>query len=159
MNIEALGEDFARFLLEAKRRTYAARGDDASVPPLLPRSSQLEYAEGPLVYRDIYFGMDYFVGQETVYRSAEPVWSLSYAGGLGEGVTPTERSRIYAFLREALRQVSPEHPFRGPPALRSGPYTYAHTSLGDLAACSGHEAIARDGLTVYELRYAGGALR
>ena len=32
-------------------------------------------------YRDIYFGLAYFVGQETVTVKQRPVWSMSYAGG------------------------------------------------------------------------------
>lgn len=31
-------DELAAFLVEAKRHTYAAQGDDASVPPLLPNS-------------------------------------------------------------------------------------------------------------------------
>jgi hypothetical protein len=54
------------FLLRAKRRTYALLGDAASVTPLLPGSRQLEYREDPLLYRDVYFGLRSFVGQETV---------------------------------------------------------------------------------------------
>jgi hypothetical protein len=52
-------------LLEAKRTTYAGRGDEATVMPLLPGSKQLEYRDGDYLYRDIYFGMAYFVGQES----------------------------------------------------------------------------------------------
>jgi hypothetical protein len=59
---------FMTFLVNAKRQTYAAQGDDATVTPLVPGSRQLEYQEGALLYRDIYFGGGYFVGQETVYE-------------------------------------------------------------------------------------------
>jgi hypothetical protein len=39
-------ESFLRFLLTAKRATYAAQGDEASVVPLLAGYRQLEYREG-----------------------------------------------------------------------------------------------------------------
>ena len=55
----------AKFLVDAKRRTYAGLDDDATIAtPLLPGSKQLEYRDGDLSYRDIYFGMRFFVGQE-----------------------------------------------------------------------------------------------
>lgn len=50
-------EEFLRFLLEAKRRTYAAQGDEATVPPVLPGAKQLEWQEGDWLYRDLSFGM------------------------------------------------------------------------------------------------------
>jgi hypothetical protein len=73
---------FMTFLVNAKRQTYAAQGDDATVTPLVPGSRQLEYQEGALLYRDIYFGGAYFVGQETVYEGPTPVWAMGYGGGV-----------------------------------------------------------------------------
>lgn len=74
------------FLRAAKAATYAAQGDDASVPPALPDSKQLEFRDGPFLYRDIYLGMFRFVGQEVVYLADRALWSMSYAGGLAPGV-------------------------------------------------------------------------
>ena len=59
-------DTFINFLMEAKRRTYATQGDEASVPPLLSGSRQLEFQADLWLYRDIYFGFAYFIGQETV---------------------------------------------------------------------------------------------
>jgi hypothetical protein len=57
-------------LVEAKRRTYAGLDDDATVStPIIAGSKQLEYSAGELSYRDIYFGMAFFVGQEVVTDS------------------------------------------------------------------------------------------
>jgi hypothetical protein len=38
------------------------------VTPLVPGSKQLEYRDGEYLYRDIYVGMAYFVGQEVVFH-------------------------------------------------------------------------------------------
>ncbi len=73
-------EYFTSFLLVAKRNTYAARGG-VPVPSLVPGSKQLEYGDGALLYRDIYFGDDYFAGEETVYFQGRPIWCMCYAGG------------------------------------------------------------------------------
>ncbi|GMO96270.1 MULTISPECIES: hypothetical protein [Bradyrhizobium] len=56
--------DLAAFLVEAKQRTYAGLDDDATVAaPLLAGSKRLEHRAPPYAYRDIYFGMGFFVGQ------------------------------------------------------------------------------------------------
>ena len=40
-------------------------------------AKQLEYSEPDLSYRDIYFGMAFFVGQETVTANERTIWSMS----------------------------------------------------------------------------------
>jgi hypothetical protein len=152
----------ARFLLEAKRRTYAAGGGDsqAAVPPLLAASHQLEFREGRLLYRDIYFGEAFFGGQEVVYLGVHPIWSMCYVGGfLTEGVDPAMASQVSAFLQAALRQVPLEHPFRGPRMLEDGPCVYRNEVTGLLDRFHGTESILLHGKQVYELRYIGGSLR
>lgn len=86
--------DFVEFLRSAKLATYAAQGDDASVPPLLPDSKQLEFSKGSYVYRDIYVGMLGFVGQEVVYLDSRAAWSMAYSGGLLPGVARADASPV-----------------------------------------------------------------
>jgi hypothetical protein len=149
------------FLVEAKRRTYAGLDDDATIAtPLLAGSKQLEYREADLAYRDIYFGMSFFVGQETVQSGERTIWSMSYAGGTFP--TVTDRAEVlatYAFLRKALLAVDPTRPFRGPAEFEEGGFRYVNTVHGDVAAFHGEEQILRAGSTVYALRYQGGLIR
>ena len=154
-------EVFVRFLVSAKRSTYASLGDEASVEALLPGSRQLEYREGPWFYRDIYFGTAYFVGQETVYYEDSPFWAMSYAGGVLPAVEPHEMKLIYGFLREALHAIPSEMPFRGPKEFRKAldGWIYRNQAYGDLARFWGAETIALEGQIVYELRYSGGLLQ
>ena len=107
----------SEFLVDAKRKTYAGLDDDATVlAPMLPGSKQLEYRDLDLSYRDIYFGMRFFVGQETVQVGQHVVWSMSYAGGVAATVVDrNEFLSIYAFLRQALLAIRDDRPFRGPP--------------------------------------------
>ena len=151
----------AEFLVEAKRRTYAGLDDDATVSaPLLPGSKQLEYRTEHLSYRDIYFGLRFFVGQETVQADAGVVWSMSYAGGVSPGVTDREAIlATYAFLRKALLAVPGDRPFRGPPKFDDGDFRYLNTSQGELAEFHGEEEITHAGMKVYGLRYQGGLVR
>jgi hypothetical protein len=144
------------FLVRAKRATYAALGDEASVTPLVTGTKQLEYAEGDLLYRDIYVGME-FAGQEIVYAAGAPVWSMVYAGGV-----PAEGSvaavDVFRILRDALRSVDESAPFRGPEEHREGDVVYRNEIQGDVGCFEGRETISVRGETVYELTYAGGAV-
>lgn len=152
-------DELIHFLLHAKRRTYAGQGDDASVTPLLPGSKQLEYREAPFFYRDIYFGMISFVGQEVVYFRERPVWSMSYSGGVSPEITERDEvGRIYAVLQQALQLVAYERPYRGPQVYHVDPYRYLDNTQGDITRFRGEEMIMRGGKRVYELRYSGGLL-
>jgi Domain of unknown function (DUF5680) len=152
-------DELIHFLLHAKHRTYAGQNDEASMTPLLPGSKQFEYREAPFFYRDIYFGMAYFSGQEVVYHRDHPVWSLNYTGGVISDITnPAEIRRIYAFLREALRLVAYERPFRGPQMYRDGQLRYLDATQGDITRFQGEEMILQDNKRIYSLRYSGGLL-
>jgi hypothetical protein len=149
--------EFVTFLLNAKRQTYASQGDESTITPFLPGSRQLEYQEGALRYRDIYFGGAFFVGQETVYEASAPVWAMCYAGGvITSDVSPSE---VYAFLQAALRQVTTERPYRGPSQWREGVFVYTDDSQGDIEWFWGTETITHRGQSVYQLRYSGGLLK
>ncbi|MBN2007294.1 MAG: hypothetical protein JXA21_28345 [Anaerolineae bacterium] len=154
-------ETFLTFLVTAKQHTYALQGGDASaVPPLVPGSKQLEYQASALLYRDIYFGSDYFVGQETVYYEATPVWAMSYAGGrLKNAKVQVDTKDIYVFLQAALRQLPCEQPYRGPTLFRQASFSYTNESHGDIDRFWGWENITYQGVAVYQLHYSGGILQ
>ena len=85
---------------------------------------------------------------------------MGYAGGFcSDAIHPTEAQEIGAFLQAALRQVTPEHPYRGPKRFRQGVYSYLNEVEGNVYRFSGTETIARKDRVVYQLRYSGGALR
>jgi len=148
---------FVDFLLRAKRATYAGQGDEATETALVPGSKQLEYRDGDYLYRDIYLGMAYFVGQEVVYFRGEPVWSMSYAGGVTS--SDIDSRAIYQFLGLALGHGSEAEPYRGPAEFRDESWAYTNASNGGLHSFWGIEEISRGDAKVYECRYAGGGLR
>lgn len=149
---------FVDFLHAAKAATYAAQGDDASVAPALPDSKQLEFRDGSFLYRDIYVGMFRFAGQEIVYFDDRAIWSMSYAGGLVQGVTPSASKPIYAFLRRALLNPASQLPVRGPISLETEGMRYACEWQGSLQQFHGNEMILQGSQSVYELRFSGGML-
>lgn len=153
-------ELLTKFLVEAKRNTYASQSDDASVQPILNGSKQLEYRNGDYFYRDIYFGSAFFVGQETVEFENRSIWSMVYSGGViipnadWDSIGP-----IYGFLRQALRLVDAKSIYRGPAHFKSGNYIFKNEYEGTLDCFHGKEIILMDGQKVYELRYNGGVVR
>ncbi|MBW7971100.1 DUF5680 domain-containing protein [Bradyrhizobium sp. BR 10289] len=158
----SIPHDLAAFLVEAKRRTYAGLDDDATTStPLLAGSKQLEHRAPPYAYRDIYFGMGFFVGQETVARDDRVIWSMSYSGGVRADIADRDTFlAIYKFLRQALLGVSVAEPYRGPRLLEQDGMVYRNEVEGSLDRFHGVEAIARhDGAPLYDLRYSGGLLR
>jgi hypothetical protein len=113
-----------------------------------------------LLYRDIYFGEAYFVGQETVYAASSPIWAMCYAGCFTTSVSDqTEAGEIGRVLQAALREVTSEQPYRGPSTFCRGIYSYVNETEGDVYRFSGMETIARGDEVVYQLRYNGGVLR
>ncbi|RXH25053.1 MULTISPECIES: DUF5680 domain-containing protein [Bradyrhizobium] len=160
--MSSIPHDLAAFLVEAKRRTYAGLDDDATMAtPLLAGSKQLEHRAPPYAYRDIYFGMGFFVGQETVSRDDRVIWSMSYSGGVRAEIRDRESFlAIYKVLRQALLGVRAEQPYRGPPLFEQAGMVYRSEVEGALGRFHGVETIAwQDGTKLYELRYSGGLLR
>ncbi len=155
-----LPEDkFTRFLCDAKRATYASQDSRTRVTPILKGSHQLEFIQGPLLYRDIYYGGNFFIGQETVYYLEKPLWGMCYAGGINVGVDPTGTPGIYDFLGVALRAVPQQTPFRGPENLIQDEFEYTNRILGSFKRFSGVETIAYQAIPVYQLHYSGGLIK
>lgn len=151
-------KSLTQFLVGAKRHTYAAQGDAATVPPPFPGAKQLEFSEGDRSYRDIYFGVRRFAGLEVVTRNGTPEWSMSYAGGMlpPGGRKRAETASVYRFLRKSLLTVSVDAPFRGPRRLVEHNLSYRNRWTGSIGGFSGLEEISQGEQTVYRLRYAGG---
>jgi hypothetical protein len=150
---------FNQFLCKAKRATYAAVDNSAEVKPVLKGSHQLEFRQGGLLYRDVYYGGDFFAGLETVYFQDNPVWSMSYAGGVIEGIDPNDTPGIYDFLQAALREVPDNAPYRGPETFKEDDFLYTNRILGNLSRFSGVEMIIFSENPIYQLHYSGGILK
>src|SRR5262249_10130240 len=141
----------AEFLVAAKQHAYAARDDDDGVSPLLPGTRQVQYSEGPFLYRDISAGMGFFSGLEMVYHTEQPIWTMSYTGGVWPtNVLTVEIPAIYGFLHEALQRVDSGQPFRGPATYQQSAYLYWNESQGNVTRFTGRESIYHGSLLVYE---------
>jgi hypothetical protein len=156
---------FTSFLVEAKRNATPIalptnHHPDGSGPGLMPGALQLGYSKGLYVYRNVYYGLERFSGQETVHYNGQPIWGMGYSGGLvNHYMWDLQPQWIYAVLRAALGQVSEELPFRGPLKYEYYGFEYINHPLGHLAEFIGEETIKYRGGLVYHLWYVGGFIK
>jgi len=147
-------QELARFIVKAKRNTYASEGRELRGSD---ESKSLQYKEGDYVYRDRYFGSEKFGGEEVVWFKEKPVWVMNYYGGIEKQILDSER--VFGFLRKALLRISPDKPFRGPHFYQEGDFEYADSSSGDITRFKGTEEITYQREPVHRLEYAGGLIK
>ena len=145
-----ISQELISFLLRAKLKTYAGKG--AESVSSRPCSHDLQYSEGEYLYIDSYLGGNCFAGEEAVWQNGVPVWSMNYTGNVtGEAFSGD-------FLKEALKRVSPEKPYRGPEYYVEGSWTYRCRSEGTPEWFQGYECISFCGKQVYECFFHGSAI-
>jgi hypothetical protein len=145
--------DFVRFLITAKRNTYAGGG--ATSDPSRPSSVDLHYRDGEYLYIDSYLGGRDFIGEEVVWKGDVPLWGMNYYGKM---LTEQIPEGFGEFLKAALRQAPEDAPYRGPSRFEQGRFIYVCSWQGNLNAFTGTEAIGIGSTTIYTLSFHGGAL-
>jgi len=147
---------FLEFLIEAKICTYALDGEGGE-KIIEDGSKEFVFQKENYLYRDRYFnGSGKFAGEEIIFESGKPIWSMNYYGKtLTDTLTTKE---IYLFLKKAMQLVSEKRPFRGPDSFIEGKYKYMDKSVGDISYFQGIEEIFYDDVKIYELKYHGGIL-
>jgi hypothetical protein len=139
------------FLIRAKQATYAGKGAETSSSRI--GSHDLVYREDDLMYYDTYLGGDRFAGEEALWISDVPFWSMNYVGR----VTGSPFSGD--FLKEVLLHVPEDKPYRGPEKYVNGDYTYSCSVEGDFDWFQGKETISCCGKQIYECNFHGGLIR
>ena len=139
------------FLIRAKQATYAGKG--AETEPSRVKSHDLIYRDGDYMYYDTYLGGDRFAGEEALWISDIPYWSMNYAGRV------TGANFSGDFLKEALLHVPEGMPYRGPEQYKNGDYTYHCCTEGSFDWFQGKETIDYQGKEIYECFFHGGLIR
>jgi Domain of unknown function (DUF5680) len=144
------------FIIRAKAACYVGAG--RRVRASRTASHDLTFADGAWRYRDSYFGGTDFLGQETVWHAAKPVWAMNYYGFIlrDDLITAADTARI---IRTALSAMYAEGRFLGGFQYRIGDDLYHDESTDNLQRFTGTERIDRGGVTVYQLHYHGGMVR
>ena len=130
------------FLIKAKQATYAGKGAETTASRI--KSHDLVYRDGDYMYYDTYLGGEKFAGEEALWISDNPVWSMNYVGR----VTGDHFSGD--FLKEALLHVPEEKPYRGPQDYKKGDYVYHCDVDGGFDWFQGKERIEYQGQLIYE---------
>jgi len=118
-------------------------------------STTIPFTQGKWSSHDNFFGGEPYGGRLVVSYEAKPVWIMVYYGS----ITPSaDVNPIYAVLREALKNMPPDAPFRGPRelSLENGRYIYKNSWTGTVEQYSGEETIISGEETVYWAHYRGG---
>ena len=145
-----MDQSIVSFLIRAKQATYAGKG--AETASSRTGSHDLVYRENNLMYYDTYLGGDRFAGEEALWISDVPYWSMNYIGR----VTGSPFSGD--FLKEALLHVPEDKPYRGPEKYVNGDYTNSCLAEGDYDWFQGRETISYRGNPIYECVYHGGLI-
>ena len=140
------------FLLVAKKSTYAS--SDNKTESCRTNSHDFRYQDNTgYKYYDSYLGGESFSGEEAVWLHDIPVWSMNYIGRIvGENFNGD-------FLKEVLREVPADAPFRGPEIYTKGDYRYHCKVTGEFVWFQGYEEIFYMNEKIYECYFHGGAVR
>ncbi|MCK5466518.1 XRE family transcriptional regulator [Candidatus Parcubacteria bacterium] len=144
-----------KFLVKAKINTYASGGEKQE-EKLSDGSKELEFEEKEFKYRDRYFGYNSFIGEEIVWQNEKTVWGMNYCGEIVSEIISAKQ--IYQFLKEALKKVTEDKPFRGPDNFKENDFEYVNKIRGMVKKFEGRETIFYKGKSVYELSYYGGMI-
>ena len=148
-------KQLSNFLVKAKINTYASSGEKQE-KKLSDGSKEFEFEEKEFKYRDRYFGYNFFIGEEIVWRNEKVIWGMNYYGGIVSEIIPAKQ--IYQFLQEALKKVTEDKPFRGFDNFKENDFEYANKVKGTVERFKGREAIFYRRKLVYELNYYGGMI-
>lgn len=152
MDLEKLSE----FLVKAKINTYASVGETEE-EVFVGGGKELKFEEGEFKYRDKYFGSEFFIGEEVVFQNGKAIWGMNYYGG---DMSDIISSRIvYKFLKEALKKVTTDKPFRGPDNFKKDDFEYINKVEGTVERFTGEEIILYKGELIHKVNYQGGLIK
>lgn len=99
---------------------------------------------------DEYTGYFRAPGMTTIYYKGKPAWTMQYGGhGMTDGQEEKARP-TYEFLKQALKEVSVDLPFRGPKKYVEGNKQYAFKLLhGDITDALWKEEITENGILTF----------
>lgn len=145
-------EALRQFLIAANQAGYAG-GEEKKWIKEQDGSTTIPFEKGQWKSHDNFFGGEPYGGRTVVFFEGKPVWLMVYYGWAVEGV---EAHAVYKVLRNALRQMPEDHPFRGPGEYQEGNFVYTNLWDGEISRFSGEEKIVEGGKLLYKASYLGG---
>ncbi|MDE5888558.1 MAG: XRE family transcriptional regulator [Bacilli bacterium] len=153
-------EQLEKFLIEAKKQTYA-NGNVDKVNSSRVGSNDYHYERDGMVYHDTFFGGVKFIGEEVVYINSDvPVWGMNYYGVTIDSSLSEEA--MDKALRPALMRVGEDKnvlPLRGPSKFENEEYIYTFKCEGTIDNFSGVEEIYKNDKLIFKLQCHGGLIK
>ncbi len=150
-----MNKKFIEFLLEAKKNTYATNGEKKE-KILDSGAKQLIFAKEKYLYVDSYYGSKDFVGEEIVFENKKFIWGMNYSGKM---INIVPKKEFFEFLKDTLKLVPKEIPFRGPISFERKEFKYNNiVKEKNLEKFVGKEEIYYKNKLVYSLEYHGGKI-
>lgn len=140
------------FLIASNNAGYAG-GEEKKWIKEVDGSTTIPFEKGDWKSNDNFYGGEPYGGRIVVFYKDKPFWMMVYYGWVEEG---TETNPIYGILREALKRMPEEAPFRGPKEYKQDNFTYTNNWSGDVDRYFGEEQITKDGKLFYKASYIGG---
>lgn len=155
-NEDKNNDELRKFLIEAKKNTYARSGE-INEKKLEDGGQEFIFEKGKWKYRDRYFGYDPFIGQEVVWENGKAVWVMNYCGKILSDIISAKE--IFGFLKKVLLNPEELIPLRGPEKFEEGDLKYFNIGGGFLDHFQHVESIHYKGQRVYELVCHGGLIK
>lgn len=144
--------DLKQFLYELNLSGYAS-GEERQWVKNKDNSTTIPFIKGKFRSDDNFFGGEPYGGRIIVFYEEKPVWIMVYYGAIINGEVP---DIIYKFLRQALKLMPKDAPYRGPKEFVIGNLKYTNSWNGNIKSYDGCEKIYRGDKQVYSAKYIGG---
>lgn len=142
-----------QFLIASNKAGYAS-AKESEWKKEKDHSTTITFTKGEWSMHDNFFGGEPYGGRLIVYYKQKPFWIMVYYGSIVESFT--EVNELYAVLREALKRMPKDAPFRGPKVYRQKDFVYKNSWTGTLEKYEGKEFILGGKEHIYEASYMGG---
>src|SRR5437867_10339167 len=111
-------DQLALFLLKSNEAGYAG-GDEKKWTREADGSLTIVYEDGSWKSHDNFFGGEPCGGRTVVSHGGQPVWLLVYYGWVQQESDP---GQLYGVLKNALKQMPADAPYRGPQEYEESPF-------------------------------------
>jgi len=145
-------ERLREFLVASNKAGYAG-GNSKRWIKEPDGSTTIPFEQGEWKSHDNFFGGEPYGGRTIVFHNGKPEWMMVYYGWV---VEHADADQVYEVLRNSLKQMPEDYPYRGPERYEEGQFVYSNQWTGELERFSGEERIIQGEKLLYQANYIGG---
>lgn len=146
--------DLKTFLIDSNNAGFSG-GNEKKWIKENDGSTTIPFEKGDWKSHDNFFGGEPYGGRLVVFYKNKAVWIMVYYGWIEKGM---ETEPIYKILKDALKKMPAEAPFRGPKNYSQGDFVYSNNWEGEVGRYLGEEQITQNGKLVFKTNYFGGMI-